>query len=130
MPIKNQYKKCNNCKQIIHDMNITKCPKCGLDKFGIVIEFEDSINISDSLKGKMKDPKFSSKRNPRVEFITGTDISKDNNRLVEKYRLIDKNKNLYKEKIIDKETGEIIKNVEEPLDQHQGHGSAKFRRKK
>ncbi len=81
------------------------------------------------MKGKVKDPNFSSKRNPRVEFITGTDIRKDNSRLVEKYRLINKNKKLYKEKIIYKETKEIIIDFEEPLDQHQGHGSAKFKRK-
>lgn len=127
MPIKNQYKKCNNCKQIIHDMTITKCPKCGLDKFGIVIEIEDSINISDSLRGKMKDPKFSSKKNPRVEFITGTEMCYDKNKLVQKERLIDKNRNLYKEKIIDRETGKTMY-TEEPLDQHTGHGSDKYKK--
>lgn len=128
MPIKDQHKKCINCNHIFNDMTIIRCPKCNSNKLEIVINIEENVHLSDSMKGKVKDPNFSSKRNPRVEFITGTDIRKDNGRLVEKYRLIDKNKNLYKEKIIDKETKEIIIDFEEPLDQHQGHGSAKFKR--
>ncbi len=125
-----RYKKCINCNHIFNDMTVNQCPKCSSNKLEIVINIEETVHLSDSMKGKVKNSKYSSKRNPRIEFITGTDIRKDNNRLVEKYRLVDKNKNLYKEKIIDKETGEIIKDVEEPLDQHQGHGSAKFRRRK
>lgn len=81
-------------------MTITKCPKCSLDKLGIVIEIEDSINISDSLKGKIKDPNFSSKRNPRVEFIMGADMWHDENKLVQKEQLIDKTKNLYKKRLL------------------------------
>lgn len=35
--------------------------------------------------------------------------------------------NWYSEKITDPETGEVLHERHEPLDQHQGHGSAKFK---
>lgn len=130
MPIKDQHKKCINCNHIFNDMTINRCPKCSSNKLEIVINIEDIVDLSDSMKGKVKDPNFSSKRNPRVEFITGTDMWYDENKLVHKEQLIDKTQNLYKKKIIDKETGEVIMDIEEPLTQHQGHGSAKLRRKK
>jgi len=40
-------------------------------------------------------------------------------------RLIDRDNNLYVEIIKDMKTGEIIKEVWEPLKNHQGHGAAK-----
>lgn len=51
--------------------------------------------------------------------------------MVQKLRVIDKTviPYKYKEQLIDIETGEIIKDVEEPLVQHPGHGSAKFKKK-
>jgi|TARA_B110001450_G_C17324859_1_gene360958 hypothetical protein len=36
-------------------------------------------------------------------------------------------KDEYKEKVTDRETGEVIHHSEEPLSDHFGHGSAKFR---
>jgi hypothetical protein len=35
--------------------------------------------------------------------------------------------NWYSEKVIDADTGEVIHECNEPFDQHQGHGSAKFK---
>lgn len=42
--------------------------------------------------------------------------------------MIDRRGNFYKEDIRDQETGSIIHFVEEPLDKHVGHGSAKEKR--
>jgi predicted nucleic acid-binding Zn-ribbon protein len=41
------------------------------------------------------------------------------------FRRIDRDADRYTERITDAETGEVIKSVEEPLSEHQGHGSAK-----
>ncbi len=48
--------------------------------------------------------------------------SKDKNKYplgVDKIRIIDKGKNLYIEKVIDKKTGKIIRNIEELLTKHK-----------
>jgi len=42
--------------------------------------------------------------------------------------IVDHDNNKYFEAIIDS-TGKVIRKVEEPLDQHLGHGSAKLKRK-
>jgi hypothetical protein len=36
----------------------------------------------------------------------------------------------YSEKIVDRDTGEVLRVCEEPLSQHQGHGSAKLKPRK
>lgn len=48
--------------------------------------------------------------------------------MVKKIRIIDKDKNLYKETVTDPDTNTIIHHCEEPLDQHVGHGSAKSKK--
>ena len=40
-------------------------------------------------------------------------------------RHIDRDNDHYHEKVTDPETGEIIHESDEPLSEHQGHGSAK-----
>ena len=40
-------------------------------------------------------------------------------------RFLDRLRDLYKEKITNPTTGEVIHECEEPLSKHQGHGSAK-----
>jgi len=40
-------------------------------------------------------------------------------------RLIDRDNDLYIEKITNMETGDVIREVTEPLSEHVGHGSAK-----
>jgi hypothetical protein len=41
------------------------------------------------------------------------------------FRRIDRNADRYSEHITDAKTGAVIRSVEEPLSEHQGHGSAK-----
>lgn len=131
MTVTTQYKECPNCKYIITDMTVLECPECNSNKLNIVIDIKETVHIYDILKGKKKDPNFNSKRNPRFEIITGSEKCHDKNKMVQKLRVIDKTviPYKYKEQLIDIETGEIIKDVEEPLVQHPGHGSAKFKKK-
>jgi hypothetical protein len=44
-------------------------------------------------------------------------------------RIIDREKDLYKEVVKDPDTGEIVHECEEPLSQHIGHGTAKCKKK-
>ena len=45
-----------------------------------------------------------------------------------KVRIIDRKEDYYKELVIDTDTGNVDRDVEHPLSEHRGHGSAKSRR--
>jgi len=42
-----------------------------------------------------------------------------------KERIIDREKDLYFEKVKDKETGQVVHECDEPLGEHRWHGSAR-----
>ena len=48
--------------------------------------------------------------------------------LMSKVRIIDRKEDYYKELVIDTDTGNVDRDVEHPLSEHRGHGSAKSRR--
>lgn len=62
-----------------------------------------------------------------IQIIIGTDWSIRFRKFMQKLRIIDKEKNLYEETVIDPQTGRIIHHTKEPLSEHTGHGSAKGR---
>ncbi len=69
-------------------------------------------------------------RNPNsakfeMEEKTGNIWSEDLGRFVSYHRMIDRKNDLYYEKIVDDETGEVLRKCEEPLSGHTGHGSDK-----
>ena len=49
---------------------------------------------------------------------------------MQKERVIDRDKDQYKETVIDPQTGQVIHQNKEPLSEHFGHGSAKFKNDK
>lgn len=48
--------------------------------------------------------------------------------LMQKERIIDRKNNMYKERVVDSDTGSVIRDVEHPLSEHTGHGSAKHKK--
>ena len=105
------------------------CTQCGSIKKTIQMDIEDhfGIEIKESLRVKARDITMPSKKNPRQDIFTGDDLRKSDNKWMTKERIIDKDKNLYKETVIDPATGEVVHHCEEPLSDHFGHGSAKFK---
>ncbi|MGC1133561.1 MAG: hypothetical protein WA941_12120 [Nitrososphaeraceae archaeon] len=65
---------------------------------------------------------------PFLESKDVPDIYRKTGRSVRRRMRVDRDNNRYTEEVEDKETGEIIHSVDEPLSEHRGHGSA--RRKK
>lgn len=63
---------------------------------------------------------------PHLELFAG-DLGVDRFvfKVVHHQRLIDRDNDVYRETVTDYESGEIIYHCEEPLSEHQGHGSAK-----
>ena len=64
-------------------------------------------------------------KRPYIEDMAIPDYSRSRKKVVHLQRVIDRDNDQYREKVTDYESGEIIHHCEEPLSQHQGHGSAK-----
>lgn len=61
------------------------------------------------------------------EVLSGYEFS-STGRLMHKERVIDRKNDFYKELVIDTNTSEIVRSVEQPLSEHTGRGSAKDRK--
>jgi hypothetical protein len=104
------------------------CPKCGSAKQHVTLMLSDNVGLRmrDSLAGKVKDSTFPSKKKVRREFFYGSDERKSQGDYVYKEREIDRDANRYRE-LVKEETGEVIRDVDQRLTDHTGHGSAKFK---
>ncbi|MBP2297091.1 hypothetical protein [Azospirillum rugosum] len=125
---------CGDCGEPLDPSNLTPgttpipCPKCGSTNQKVTLNIFDEITteVRDSLKGKVKDDSFPSKKKVRRDFFYGSDERKSKGDYVYKEREIDKDNNRYRE-LVREESGEVIRDIEQPLTDHTGHGSAKFK---
>jgi len=109
---------CNTCNKEIGSSDVI-CPYCGSNKIAVNFSVSDGFIIRDSI-GTRKFPKNSKKW--VVETFTGFSPSGDkikHPKGVKKARIIDKENNIYHEKIIDIETGNITRDIKEPLSEHE-----------
>lgn len=106
------------------------CPDCGSVLKTVKLRFSDSVSVKarDTLKGKVKDLTFPSKKRVRREFFYGADERRSKGDYVDKEREIDRDNDYYREVVREEDTGEIIHSDEGKLSDHFGHGSAKFRK--
>ena len=125
--------RCNKCGNthsygIRSSADINPCLECGSTDQQIKIDISGTISVYDKLKLNAFDSKLPSrtqqKRN-QTEIITGHEWSVGLKKWVLKERVIDKPNDLYRERIVDPNTGEVIHECEEPLSEHTGHGDAK-----
>jgi hypothetical protein len=65
---------------------------------------------------------------PFIEQRSGDSLHRKTEKWMKLSRVIDRDRDLYVEKVIDPETGNVIHECSEPLSAHRGHGSAKARR--
>lgn len=98
------------------------CPECGSlsrHKLGTInssIPFHSKVGYKAKRRGKGK---------PFIEGVAGDDLHRATGKWNRLERMIDRENDRYKEVIIDLETGRVVRHVEEPLSDHQGHGTAK-----
>jgi len=64
-------------------------------------------------------------KKPISESVTGDDLHQQSGQWNKLDRTIDRENNRYRELIIDPATGTVIRSCDEPLSDHQGHGTAK-----
>ena len=69
--------------------------------------------------------KQSGMKKPKTDFRLEPSMSHRLQKPVEHFRLINRADDKYTERVRDYETGQVLHEVEEPLSQHTGHGSAK-----
>jgi len=84
---------------------------------------QDGITVDNKQKTRHRSP--AGKNTFNVEVTEGDDLYRDTGKWNKLRRKVDRQGNNYQERIIDSETGEVIRDVNERLDQHKGHGGAR-----
>jgi hypothetical protein len=82
------------------------------------------VNVTSKLKAglKQKRPRF---KKPIYEAVRGDDLHRKTGLWSKLLRVIDRQNNRYKEEIVNSNTGEVLRSVDEALTDHVGRGSAK-----
>jgi phage FluMu protein Com len=118
--------RCQDCEKVLNEVDKhadpSNCDRCGSNNIGFELFLTDKIKIHDQIKGKGK---MQGIKKPRKETLYGDDLHRTENKWRDKIRIIDRENDHYYEKIVNKETGEIIHECDEPLSEHWSHGSAK-----
>ena len=122
---------CASCgKELNESPNISPdkrkpCPSCGSNKRNFSISITETLTLRESigLKGKRAGLK-----RPFIEVFSGAQWSHKLKKWIDKIRTIDREKDLYEEKVTDPESREVLHNTKEKLSAHVGHGSAKKRK--
>lgn len=104
------------------------CPACGTNAPLVSLSVHDvaRVDVAESTRIVGRHGEVGQVK-PYLERRDGADWSHALQRFVRKVRILDRDNDLYVEKVVDPETGEVLRDVEEPLSEHQGRGSAKFR---
>lgn len=127
-------------------MAIFNCPNCGFTFEKIEVEnlcpgcnttirfisCHDTLNI-EFKELIIKKIKVQGVKDPVYEMKFGDDVCKDTGEWMEITQIVDKrdrkNKKYYK-MVKNPKTGEVIRLCQEPLEKHQGYGSAKHKKTK
>ena len=102
------------------------CPACGSTRRSIFVSVVEAAVGRDGMSMKAK---RAGQKKPFVESVSIPSNSRSLGKLVHHERLIDRDNDLYHEKITEYESGNVIHEQKEPLSAHIGHGSAKKKAK-
>lgn len=119
---------CGQCGHLINESphmaaeDRLPCPACGSTTRHIEVRICLAVETHSDLG--LKHRRLGAKR-PISEQKHGDSFSKRLGRWMRRSRVVDRENNRYIETVIDPQTGEAIHHCDEPLSDHQGHGSAK-----
>ena len=102
----------------------TPCPQCGSTARKYFKHLKVTAKAQVSLGFKQKRPGV---KKPLAEGFTGRELRQSEGDFVQKERLIDRENDRYREKVVTV-SGDIIRDVDEPLSEHKDRGSAKFKK--
>jgi hypothetical protein len=124
--------KCAGCGMVLNPPpsdapDRVPCSICGSTARVIEVSFSATLEVYASIRFKHK---RAGHKQPIAEGISGQEFYCKEQKWVNKERLIDREANpkRYREKVTDPDTGKVIHECDERLDQHSGHGSAKAKR--
>jgi uncharacterized Zn finger protein (UPF0148 family) len=121
--------KCSECGVSLieegHGAQRSPCPQCGSSARTFEVHIAETVQVYESMRAQGKRPSLPSAKKLRWDAFSGREYSVRLKKMVGKERSIDKDRDLYFERVTDLETGEAIHECMEPLSEHFGHGSAK-----
>jgi hypothetical protein len=119
---------CGACGAAIDELGSTlpserkPCPSCGSLARVFGASIEEAVTLREKWGLKHKRPGH---KKPIYESISGDDLHRNSGEWNNLTREIDRENNRYKEIIVNPNTGEVLRHVDEPLSEHTGRGSAK-----
>ena len=122
---------CKNCGAALPSdwarLENQPCPKCGSNTLHISLQFGDRMVLRDCLEGKVKDLNYKSKRKRASrEFKEGFYPQRAKpGKWAYVCQVIDRKNDTYDKRVVDEETGEVLRECHKRLSDHKGHGSAK-----
>ena len=120
--------KCGNCKEELdEDSNLPPdqrkpCSKCGSLSRCYHVLVNDTIKFHEKLGMKAR---HNSGGKPFFESVVGSDLHRKSGKWMKLERTIDRENNHYREVVVDSNTGDVVHFCEEPLSDHQQHGTEK-----
>ncbi len=120
--------KCQDCDEVLNEPTDTPvdqrspCPNCGSKARHFEVVISETIEVHEKLGVKAR---HGVKGKPFLESVSGDDLHRKSGKWMTLERVIDRENDKYKETGTDSKTGEVVHHCEEPLSQHQGHGSDK-----
>ena len=105
------------------------CSQCGSLRRAFGVSAHEKLEFREQLRAKAKRPGM---KRPLWESVSGDDLHRASGQWNKLERSIDRQQepHWYTERITEPKTGQVIREVSEPLKKHQGRGSAKRKRKK
>lgn len=112
---------------IAPDATRPPCPNCGSFKQKYHLGFNAVATVQASMKavGKSGDTRLNAKQRRFVEIKAGADFHRKIGKWSNIEQVVDRRNNLYIKKIVDEETGDVLRDNKEKLSDHQGFGDAK-----
>lgn len=118
---------CFACRTLLAEVGETKpkgpCPKCGNATRVSYLPGEEFELVVDGFSTRSRSP-FGGRWFYKSQELHSVFRRTGANHFVQ--RVIDRDRNEYHERVIDVETGEVVREVHEPLSDHTGRGSARF----
>jgi hypothetical protein len=117
--------RCKECRMAFKfsgDPSDNRCPSCGspsLIRFAVAHDHLE-MSLLEHIKLKCKDHCFRRSANSAARLGPGDDLRVRSGRVVDECRVADADLDIYKEKIVDLESGCVIRDVKEPLSGHRG----------
>ncbi|WP_133635565.1 hypothetical protein [Halomonas ventosae] len=105
------------------------CRNCGSLKRHYTEFISESVSAGGLVAAKGYKGGLSKRKGIRFETKDGDSFSVDRNRFVKLTQIVDHEQNRYFKRVVDSRSGEVIRDVDEPLSDHKGRGSAKKNKK-